>query len=406
MLKRTALLSVACDFAPVELAQHTLDEIREDWRARKYPPTYEETEQYRKEPYGKRLEVYYMGGTSLCRMPGQADLGTKYMQWILDNFSLSRQDMTTVQRERQACQSAASPITSPLVISFNTTLASASSSGRTKMFYYTGGENALKSVPVEVVREIPIEEFEKRLFARQEASRAKVEVSRLAGEGAVSEVSKYFVVASSQHTPGELRSIGQQLDKVYDFFLSEYVMRAPESLISVYLVPNSNALGTLSAALHGMRLSPQSIGYSYQADMMVRNNFGDVPPWLDEGMAALYEVTETRNGRVAGAPNWRGPVLQMLWSQQPPVEKLIRMNWFDFSGGDDEFNTEKQAAIHAKARYLMLYLQNEGKLRGVYSAFQSREIGADSAALLRATLRTDLGALERDFQAWFRKTNR
>jgi hypothetical protein len=427
MLRRTVFLLAACASVPLALAQLSLDKIREDWGARKYPATYEETEIYRKQPYGKRLEVYYMGGTSLCRMRGQTDLGTKYMQWILDNFSMSQTDFTTVQGELQACQSAAVPVAFPMTIVFNTTLAVASSAGRTKMFYYDGGNNALKSVPVEVVREIPREELDKRLFGLSRVAEAKDLVNRLAGTDAVSEASKYFVVVSRQHPPEVLHSIGKKLDQIYDFFVSEYAMRPPEYLISVYLVTNASDLQRLSTALHGIRLSPQSIGYSYQADMsmvgmvqqaatgtlqhelfhlMVRNNFGDVPPWMDEGMAALYEVAETRNGRVVGVENWRGPVLDTLWRLQPPVEQLIKMNWFQFSGGDKEYNTDRQAAIHSKARYFMLYLQNQGKLHDVYRAFQAREIGTDSAELLSSTVRQDLGALESDFDAWFRKTNR
>ena len=53
----------------------------------------------------------------------------------------------------------------------------------------------------------------------------------------------------------------------------------------------------------------------------------------------------------------------------------------------------------------MLYLQNEQKLRSVYRAFQTREIGSDPASLLSSTLQTDLGALENDFQRWFAKIN-
>lgn len=427
MLAKTAFLLAACAGASTAWAQLSLDKIRQDWHAHRYPLTYEETTVYRLQPYGKQLEVYYMEGTSLCRMEGRSDLGVKVLQWSLDNFSLSRQDVATVQRELTACQSAAVPESSPATIVFNTTLAVASSAGRTKMFYYSSGNNALKSVPVEVVREIPREELDKRLFARSRVAEARDSAIRLAGTGAVAEASKYFVVVSRQHSPGSLTSIGEQLDRVYDFFISEYGMRPPDSLISVYLVDNSSDLQRLSTALHGIRLSPQSIGYSYQADMsmvgivqqaqtgtlqhelfhlMVRNNFGDIPPWMDEGMAALYEVAETRNGRVVGLENWRGPVLNTLWPLQPPVDQLIKMNWFQFSGGDEEYSTDRQAAIHAKARYLMLYLQNLGKLRDLYRAFQARQIGTDSAALLSASVGQDLGALERDFDAWFRESKR
>ena len=404
-------------------AQASLDNIRADWRARKYPQTYEATEEYRKQPYGKQLEVYYMGGTSLCRIQGDADLGTKYMQWILDNFWLTRKDIDTVQQELAVCRTATAPSRLPVYINFATTMAVAGSSGRTKMFYFVGGNNALKSEPVQIVREVPRDELDRRLFREGQTPQAKDAVRRLIGANGRSEASKHFAVASTTHSVEQLRSIGEQLDTVYDFFIARYGMRAPETLISVYLVPNASAFQALSVALHGIKVSPQSIGYSYQADMsmvgiipgpqigtlqhelfhlMVRNDFGDIPPWLDEGMAALYEVAQVGPDEVRGLPNWRGQVLSELSGLQPSVEQLIKMNWFAFSGGEQEFNTERQAAQHAKARYLILYLQNQGMLVPVYRAFQSREIGSDPVALLSATLKKPLPAVESDFQAWFK----
>ncbi len=418
-------------FASRLAADTILDRIRAEWRAHEYPETYEATEQYRKTPYGKRLEVYYMGGTSLCRIAGRADRGAIYIQWIIDNFALDSQDRATVNAELHACQTAANA-TAPVAITVNAMLASATSSGHTKMFYYEGGNNAMRSVPVKVVRQLREEELLRRLFSSADVERAKASVKQLAGSGANVDASAHFVLAGSHQTPTQLRAVGQQLDKVYNFFLTEYAMPAPESLITVYLEPDAAALRARALALHGIEVSPQSIGYSYQADMsmvgiigatsapvppvgtlqhelfhlMVRNNFGDIPPWLDEGMAGLYEVTKTEDGRVVGMPNWRGPVLQQLRPLQPSVKDLVKMNWLQFSGGENEYDTARQAAIHAKARYLMLYLQNKQKLRDVYRAFQSREIGSDPAALLSATLQTDLSALEHDFQDWFATVNR
>ena len=87
-----------------------------------------------------------------------------------------------------------------------------------------------------------------------------------------------------------------------------------------------------------------SIGYSFQPNMsrvavipsttigtlahelfhlMVRNDFGDIPPWMDEGMAALYEVSRIRGTMIAGIPNWRGTVLERFWDIRPSVEDLV-----------------------------------------------------------------------------------
>jgi len=428
MLARTALLVTALCGSRA-LADDTLSRIRADWRAHRYPETYEETEAYRQQPYGKRLEVYYMGGTSLCRIAGKADDGAIYMQWILDTFALSATDRTTVERELQACRTAAHDA-APVAITVNAMLATATSSGHTKMFYYEGGNNAMRSVPVKVVRDLREEELTARLFAASDAARAKAAVKQLAGGGATVEASAHFVVASSQHTAAQLRDVGGRLDKVCEFFQNEYAMPAPEHLISVYLEPDAQALRARAVALHGIEVSPQSIGYSFQADMsmvgivgeapeppigtlchelfhlMVRNDFGDIPPWLDEGMAGLYEVARTEGARVIGMPNWRGPVLYQLRQLQPTVKDLVKMNWVQFSGGENDYDTARQAANHAKARYLMLYLQDHQRLRAVYRAFQARKIGADPALLLSSTLQTNLDALENDFQTWFGRSNR
>lgn len=428
MNRCTLLVLAVCSFTPGVFGQPALETIRSDWKRREYVSAHQGADRFRKEPYGKQPETYFIGGTSLCRIRGEAVSGMKWLDWMLENFSLSAQDRATVQNELKVCAlGAALPTKPPVVITFNTTQAMASSSGRTKMYYFDGGNNALKSIPVEVVRTMDRETLEQRLYAPRDADRAKAEVGRLAGGNAIAESSRYFVVASATHSVEQLRAVGAALDKVYDFFLAEYGMRAPGHLISVYLVPSAGDLQALSLQLHGIRVSPQSIGYSYQADMsmvgvvsgvqvgtlqhelfhlMVRNNFGDVPPWIDEGMAALYEVTQNRNGKVMGAPNWRGRVLRDLSGLQPRIEELAKMNWITFSGGDEDYSTARQAAIHAKARYLMLYLQDQGKLRDVYRAFQSREIGADSLATLQSALGKNLGSVESDFRIWFEKIDR
>ena len=80
------------------------------------------------------------------------------------------------------------------------------------------------------------------------------------------------------------------------------------------------------------------------------------------------------------------------------------MNWLDFSGAEDEYDTAQQAANHAKARYLMLYFQETGQLTEVYKRFQAREIGTDSAVLLKESLGVnELAEVEEAFQDWFRR---
>ena len=69
-------------------------------------------------------------------------------------------------------------------------------------------------------------------------------------------------------------------------------------------MPDRNSLRQIARTLHGIRLPEEAIGYTFRNDMsvsgliqsprrtgtlahelfhlLVRNDFGDVPPWLDE----------------------------------------------------------------------------------------------------------------------------
>lgn len=108
--------------------------------------------------------------------------------------------------------------------------------------------------------------------------------------------------------------------------------------------------------LHGLEVAFGTIGYSFKNDLsvsavvrgpyagtlkhelthlLVRTNFGDIPPWLDEGLAALYEVSRLEGDYLRGLPNWRAEVLKRYWDGEPQVTELLGMNWkqFDVHGG-------------------------------------------------------------------------
>jgi len=426
-VRRVLLLSVLASSVSAAQAQSTIEELRALWDAQNYQEAYDGLTQYRKQPYGKTFEVYYMAGTSLCRLDGKAEVGRKYLQWILDNYRLGDPARRiVVEEQRTKCPPAIQE--GPIEVAWNTTAATAGVSGSTKMFYFVDQENAIRSVPVEVVRDIPREVLTGRLFAPSAVDDALASAATVVGSEGETVAGEHFVLASMVvHSPSQLGLMAKKLDQVYSFFISQYGMRAPDSLITAYLVPDLNTLQQLAESLHGIKVAPQSLGYSYRDDMsmvgyvpgpgigtllhelfhlMVRNDFGDIPPWLDEGLAALYEVSAVTEDSVRGTPNWRGEVLEQLSDLQPSVEELVEMNWLEFSSAEGEYDTEMQAANHAKARYLMLFFQETGQLTAVYRRFQAREIGEDSAALLREVLdANDLDEVELCFQEWFGTVN-
>ena len=95
-------------------------------------------------------------------------------------------------------------------------------------------------------------------------------------------------------------------------------------------------------------------------------NFAHYPPWLNEGLASLYErPSEDATGHIRGLVNWRLPVLQeaVKNNRVPALRALMSMNEATFYGDDSDIN-------YAAARYLCYYLQEHGQLVAFVRALQ------------------------------------
>lgn len=235
----------------------------------------------------------------------------------------------------------------------------------------------------------------------------------------------------------DLIRVGEDLQRYAQYFISEYGMKTPDYLITVYFAPNVNELRSLATNIHGIELPRGSIGYSYPVDqsmvawadgsaygtfahelfhLMLRGNFGDAPPWLDEGMAALYEVSGFEGDRAVGRNNWRHRILRDLWGIRPSLRQLVQMNRKDFddvdptphiSGGDEKLVAgARQSANHATARYFMFYLQERRELSAVYRAFFNRDVsdqpGRKAVELVESVLGRSLDQVDDDFARWFK----
>jgi len=167
--------------------------------------------------------------------------------------------------------------------------------------------------------------------------------------------------------------------------------------------------------------------------LLVRADFGDIPQWLDEGIASLYEVSGRKEDEYFGLPNWRGDVLQGLWQERPTVRDLIGTEWFSFddprvqpqglvlvSRYEDGIDPDpsrprgntaaarRNAVTMAMARYFLLYLDRRGELAPVFHAVRDRgfaELDGDARAhtleLVESTLGRSVDALNAEFSAWF-----
>jgi len=201
-------------------------------------------------------------------------------------------------------------------------------------------------------------------------------------------------------------------------------------------VPDAAALRKLAATLHHVTADPGAIGYSVPNDqsivavipgaeigtllhelthLLVKRDFADAPPWLDEGFAALHEVSHWEGNRLVGDPNWRGDLLRELGYPNRPVSlaALLTMHGDDFNAYQSG-DFERAPVNHALARYFVLQLQQTGRLASVYRALRGQDAFSDAvvrsdASVLsderrRANIEAALGApfaeITRSFAAW------
>lgn len=440
--RRPSLTSIAAGIVLVSMAgsaggaDTNYTTGKQHWLAAAYPLAYPPLYSYRGGPYGRTAEVDYMLGTSACRMDGRQSWGARVLNYILYSYALTEKSRQQVLVERDLCRSggALAALTPESRNGLDDLIGtSATATARGKMFYFAEDES-IAAYPAKRKREMTRAELEARLVPVGEAERIAAVLRPLAPKGArVRTVGRFAFVTGAGQTDAELNEIAAQLERYVTFLTAEYELAVPADYLTIYLAPSIDAVREIAERVHGLDVSPSTLGYTFQDDfsaavftvgpqtgtlrhelfhLLVRSSFGDIPQWLDEGIAGLYEVSKADADRFVGLPNWRGRVLRELWGQRPKLNEVITSPWFGFDSTDGrsglEGDTARIALNLATARYFALFLQERKKLRPLYQAFKSRDPGAadDPASAAVALVESQLGPLDdldRDFSAWFQK---
>ncbi len=125
-------------------------------------------------------------------------------------------------------------------------------------------------------------------------------------------------------------------------------------------------------------------------------DFPDLPEWLDEGLASLYEECEfSADGlRLMGIENWRSAVLlgALLRGELRSIAELA----------SEQFATGDASVDYAQARYFCLFLQKRNLLEAFYRKCRARSTASrDGIQSLTELMGTDdLRTIDRQFQAW------
>jgi len=236
---------------------------------------------------------------------------------------------------------------------------------------------------------------------------------RLAGAGFDVVIEGTFVVVGDEgkkmvekRAAGFMRWTIGLLEK--DFF-----SKRPDKLIEVWLFKNEKTFRAGAKKYFGDEPDTPYGYYSPDRDALVMNigpgagtlshelvhpyleaNFPNVPSWFNEGLASLYERPTEKKGHLVGLPNWRLPNLkkEIKAKTLPSLDKLLKTSRDGFY--------EAPYDSYAYARYLLLYLQEKGKLHEFYEKFVADTKDPTGQSALEAVLGQDLATFEPIWRKW------
>ncbi|MEO8702214.1 MAG: DUF1570 domain-containing protein [Kofleriaceae bacterium] len=223
-----------------------------------------------------------------------------------------------------------------------------------------------------------------------------------------------FVVVGDSSLGALARSSGT-VRWAADKLEQDFFDKRPTKILDIYLFATAESYETGVLALTGEAPSTPYGFYSSTHGAMFMNiatgggtlvheivhpyveaDFPSAPAWLNEGLGSLFEQSAERDGRIVGLTNWRLGGLQRTIERGrlQAFSTLTHLPHTAFYG--DETGTN-----YAQSRYLMYYLQEQGKLREFYQAFRD---GHDRDPTGYKTLTAALDA--RDMAAFTRRWER
>ena len=197
----------------------------------------------------------------------------------------------------------------------------------------------------------------------------------------------------------------------HDFF-----EKRPDFVITIFLFGDDDSYRSWSKELFGSEPTTKFGYYLKGEQALVMNiatgsgtlvhemvhplmavDFPRSPAWFNEGMGSLFEQCQVGEGpSLRGLVNWRLPILQRAIGTKDYVslESLVATSTGDFYGPN-------QSVHYAEARYLLLYAQEKGLLKGLYRHFRAHvEQDPTGRLSLEETFGKPLSEVESDWLTW------
>jgi len=390
--------------------------------------------------------IDYLAARCACSQANLKDLGFEVFCWLLDCTPYRIPPAARGRILSQATHCGYQPARTRITISAPTGVAAAGVAGiivRSKAFhllsdtYHVSPESLavipVTSSPIEVADSISLKQLAARVIPLDQFGHARERLSGVLPEDfgveTVETCEPFVLVSYAHHKDTVLQHVGRELVKVNAFYELTYELPPIEHAIVVYLLPDAHVLREFARSYHGLKVSEYCIGYSFPRDgsivavspgsrtgtlkhellhILLNPRFAGLPPWLEEGLASLYEESSFQDDRLLGVYGWRQRLMKEYGADTPRIEELLAMDEEAFNGVGHSL--DEQAMRHAKARTLMLWIQERDRLTQVFAEFRPRcpldgetEPAKEPAARLARILALPESELESKFDLWFRQ---
>ncbi|SMD32725.1 hypothetical protein SAMN04488029_1076 [Reichenbachiella faecimaris] len=407
----------------------------------RYKDVYSEALSLRKKEYGKSATVDFFIAKSLCA-GGQKDKSIEWFDYILKNYKIEAESKKKIGNDRTSCARPNPSIADRGTFDLDILQTLASMETPESTSRGKGGSTSFdcdKSPESFITKyKVSEEELQSRLFALNESNAAISKFQRILGpDYQVKQSGRFNLITyrDPNFDNQKAQAVSQALQSAFNFYVSYYSLRPPDKLLTVCLLPSKQKLQETALKLHGIQIPSANWGYSNIADLtllgwadkdhigtlihelfhlMIRTDIGDAPPWLDEGIASLYEQSQWHDNYMAGTvKNWRTEVLRKAYnsyelkSRIPRLKNFLMHDW-------DEFDGSKAGDIcnvsinYAYGRNFIVYLQETQKLQMVFELMKSRTVidpyynltTASSVEIVQRSFGLSIDEIENNFLKW------
>jgi hypothetical protein len=406
----------------------------------KYRLAFDDAYEIRKnEEYGKNPFTSYIMAKALCLI-GETKKAEAGFKFILTEYEMVSQQKKFMLDEMTKCGTPAAVKTSLNKNMFTSFIMNKQLSPRAGSMGKMGYVLDCNSEPgaFKIDSNFDNSQAEKRIFEIDQAKIAAGYYRNFLEPGyKVFPSGNFLIITRNANalTAAAANSIAKRLNNGIEYFHNAFNLRKPGKIIAVFLLNNNAGLQQMAKKLHGITLSKSNIGYSNLSDLTllgisseskigtlyhelfhltVRADIGDIPGWLDEGVASLYETSHWQGNSLLGnVSNWRTMVLnenRKAGKPLPQLAQLIDENWDGFFF--NETNTACDVALnYAMAKHFAIYLQEQNLLKPVLQAFKNRKnvfsdvnttTNESSESVLARATGKSMEKLQADFFNWLK----